>query len=55
MMQTCTDSCADYGSGQLAKFREPIGKARGGALLEAIAAATIGDIRIHPAPAMTMI
>ena len=34
-MQTCTGSCVDYGSGQLAKLHEPMGKARGGTLLDA--------------------
>jgi hypothetical protein len=51
-MQTCTSSCAGYGSGQLAKLHEPIGKARGGTLLDAPAGAAIGDICLHPAPAM---
>lgn len=51
-IQTCTGSCAGFGSGQLAKLHEPIGKARGGTLLDAPAGAAIGDIRLHSAPAM---
>lgn len=38
----------------MAKFHEPMGKAREDATLGAIAPAAIGDIRMHPAPAMDL-
>ncbi len=45
-------SCVDYGSGQLAKLHKPVGKARGRAILGAVAPTAVGDIRLHRAHSM---